>query len=513
MNNFSHNLNAARALQKNLISVTLMTTLPPMVVYSPNSAKYTIIRVYDGSLVTGCVSMLESAERRSAEPNIARSAAAFALCMFVFLFTEITVNDRGAALFGAALVSRVYTLSILSAAAGYLLFPLIVPRCASRRLEDVFLPLCACAAALSASAVIFVQSKPHFLISAAICMCSLGALGAMAHLDFAYSARGRNDAGRLAASAVSAAVFVQFIFQSTAVMPAAADAALTAIPLCAAALLLRGGHAAECPPAEPGTEYPRRALFVLMAIVALMSFACGVTDGIFTALHASGAADVSGYPRLFYPLGLIMAGVIADYKNRVYMPIVTACALTLSIASATLLSGPSGYVMALIAFYFSSGFYVLFFTISFTDAAPRTSRPALWAGMGRAVRCVSVGLLLPAEALFRGSGFMPLVIINIVLYAAILFLLYISGMLARPEARGERGAEELAEFGREYGLNAIEMEALALAIDGDLSVAEIAATLNVTPRTCERRLSSIYAKTGVQKRAGLIARYYGRETK
>ena len=40
--------------------------------------------------------------------------------------------------------------------------------------------------------------------------------------------------------------------------------------------------------------------------------------------------------------------------------------------------------LGLVVFYLSSGFFVTFFTATFTQLAPHMHAPALWAGMGRA---------------------------------------------------------------------------------------------------------------------------------
>ena len=46
--------------------------------------------------------------------------------------------------------------------------------------------------------------------------------------------------------------------------------------------------------------------------------------------------------------------------------------------------------------YVYSGFYVIFLTVLFCDFAPRTSRPELWAGLGRAVRSFAVAAVVPS---------------------------------------------------------------------------------------------------------------------
>ena len=90
---------------------------------------------------------MAGAKPKFLDRNEVRSAAGFALCMFVFLFTELLVNDRGAD------VNMIYALSATSTAAGYLVFPLVSLLTAQERKRLIFF-ICCAAVFLAASAAL-----------------------------------------------------------------------------------------------------------------------------------------------------------------------------------------------------------------------------------------------------------------------------------------------------------------------------------------------------------------------
>ena len=96
---------------------------------------------------------MAGAKPKFLDRNEVRSAAGFALCMFVLLFTELLVNDRGAALFGGEDVNMIYALSATSTAAGYLIFPLVSLLTAQERKRLIFF-ICCAAVFLAASAAL-----------------------------------------------------------------------------------------------------------------------------------------------------------------------------------------------------------------------------------------------------------------------------------------------------------------------------------------------------------------------
>ena len=117
-----------------------------------------------------------------------------------------------------------------------------------------------------------------------------------------------------------------------------------------------------------------------------MSLVAGMIDSVLTAFNAEKSYDIYGGVRLFYALGLILAGVLADIRERKYLPLSTVCTILLSSVCMFFLSDKVSYFAGTALMYLYSGFYVIFLTVMFLDFAPKSGRPELWAGMGRIVR-------------------------------------------------------------------------------------------------------------------------------
>ncbi len=82
------------------------------------------------------------------------------------------------------------------------------------------------------------------------------------------------------------------------------------------------------------------------------------------------------------------AGVVFDLAERRYMGLVMLGIAVLSTISILAVEAGADPNLGLVVFYLSSGFFVTFFTATFTQLAPRMHAPALWGGMGRAANNV-----------------------------------------------------------------------------------------------------------------------------
>ena len=92
--------------------------------------------------------------------------------------------------------------------------------------------------------------------------------------------------------------------------------------------------------------------------------------------------DIYGGVRLFYALGLILAGFLADIKERKYLPLSTVCTILLSSVCMFFLSDEVSYFAGTALMYLYSGFYVIFFTVMFLDFAPKRQQAGAVGGYG-----------------------------------------------------------------------------------------------------------------------------------
>ena len=143
-------------------------------------------------------------------------------------------------------------------------------------------------------------------------------------------------------------------------------------------------------PYSSDNQRGKKTAAALIVAVVLMSLVAGMIDSVLTAFNAEKAYNVYSGVRLFYALGLILAGLIADIRERIYLPLATVCAILLSSVCMFFLSEEVSYFAGTALMYLYSGFYVIFFTVMFLDFAPKSRCPELWAGMGRIVRSLTV---------------------------------------------------------------------------------------------------------------------------
>ena len=260
----------------------------------------------------------------------------------------------------------------------------------------------------------------------------------------------------------------------------------------------------------------KKALLLIVAVV-LMSLVAGMIDSVLTAFNAEKSYDIYGGVRLFYALGLILAGFLADIKERKYLPLSTVCTILLSSVCMFFLSDKVSYFAGTALMYLYSGFYVIFFTVMFLDFAPKSSRPELWAGMGRIVRSFTVAAtVLPAFNIYGAVGNTVLAVGSCLLSILILLVLlpYLSNAAVSKQAEkqssgnpGMSPQERLNLYAQHCLLTPRETEVLEQLLTTEDGIQEIADNMYISRRMVQRYISSIYEKTETKTRLGLFQSY------
>ena len=442
--------------------------------------------------------------------------AAFAFHFLLFQLTESLVNDRAAELLGAEAVNPVYAAGLFCTASGYLLFAVLSRRIGSVTLRRRILASMGAGYLLSALWMATTMQPLGFVVCALAGLLSAGYIGGMSHWVLASALRGGKYTGRPASAAIAAGIGIQYLVQNFLPTPAA-----WLVWLAAAVFTVvfqyrcpDGGSFSGGPPSRCGTEPRlRRRLFVLSAAVVLMSLIISLDDTVCLTLHAQGSVNLFALPRVFYAGSVLLAGCLADRKDRAYLPLATVCVLLISGFTFAFLNRPDTYWVNVCLLYTYSGFYVAFFTIMFLDAAPKSSCPELWAGMGRIARSYTLAIAtVPFIHLFDAFGSLPMMVLSTFFSAGCLLLFFVFGMLSpvRTEETPSSDAGSLEEFAQKHHLSPREAEVLAAIVDNDRSIRELAEELHISERTTYRHLTSIYEKTGASSRLGLSLIYYGK---
>lgn len=272
----------------------------------------------------------------------------------------------------------------------------------------------------------------------------------------------------------------------------------------------------KCPALEP------RALVGCLVCDSGLPFS--TLDGVTTLSDAQGSIAVDEWPRLFLAASGLVAGIVFDIRERRYMGFVMFGVMLLSIISILAVEAGASPVIGLIVFFFSSGFFVTFFTTMFLQLAPRMRTPQLWAGMGRAANNVCAFTISGASLALTQAGVVAVMIASIVLFMLASTAFIGAGLFRLPPTVRERevieaglaaesapSTEELqAEFIAPIRPHTTrDRRARAVACD-ERPLKQIADDLGISLRMVQRHLTNIYEKTDTQTRTGLTKEFMGK---
>lgn len=454
---------------------------------------------------------LESSERRGLTREQWFQAACFALCFLAFMLAEAAVNARAALLFGPGLVNAAYALGLVCTGLGFLSFPLLRKLIRGERGRRGAFFFAGVLCMISAILLLTAEQAALFSLCAALCLLSCGHIGSCVYYNHAMTFQGSRCMGRATGVGMALAVVLQFLIQSVFPLDAVFLASMIASILLVVFLVSRApwDWMLDDPlPYSAGNETPRRTALVLLSAVVLMSLVSGLIDGVITAFDSAGTYDIYHGVRLFYALGLVAAGWAADLRERRLLPLAAACFILLSSISTALLSSPAGYFAGVALMYVYNGFYVIFLTVLFCDFAPRTSRPELWAGLGRVARCFTVAAVVPPMPwLYDAWGSTALTVASCLLSVAVLLVL-VPWIIRSGKLEQHLSPEQaLEQFCQSCRLTPRESEVLQRLLESDDSLQAIATDLSISVRMVQRYVTSIYEKTGAKSRTGLHQRY------
>ena len=351
----------------------------------------------------------------------------------------------------------------------------------------------------------------------------LGLLGAAAHNAFSLTFQDDPKLATGAGAAYAAGILMQFAVNlldcggiiELIVLGAATIVicALSAAPQEAA----EGSSPDVNPFIEPSHTLAKQACWSI-ALVMILACLFSTLDNVVTFSNAHGTIAVQTWPRLFLAASGLVAGLIFDLAERRYMGLVMLGVTVLSAISILAVEAGADPNLGLIVFYLSSGFFVTFFTATFTQLAPHMHSAALWAGMGRAANNACAFTTSGVSLALVTSGNVALIMIGaLVLLVAASVAFVAAGLFRLPQTTQEREHQQLAEealaapsieeqrraFIESHGLTPREVDVLIAVTQDERPLKQIAEELGISMRMVQRHLSSIYQKTDTQTRAGL----------
>lgn len=447
-----------------------------------------------------------------------RAVIALALFTFSFLATEFRFDIAMGVLAGPEAVVGAQALILGASVIGFVGYGFV-----GHRVRGKLLLGASAAMAIAGIAAAELAADP-FTLQALGCVAFLafGLLGGAAHTRFALTFESDPKLATGAGSAYAAGILLQFA--CNLVIPAGIVEGIVLITgtIALAAVVITLPQQAEISSSTVGDKPTAKRVLAQplwsAALIAVLACMFSTLDNVVTLSNAQGIIAVQTWPRLFLAASGLVAGILFDLAERRYMGFIMFAMTALSTISILAVEAGASPVLGLIVFYLSSGFFVTFFTSLFTQLAPRTQRPHLWAGMGRATNNLCAFTISSVSLALATSGNVALIMIAaVVLFVAASGLFVAGGLFRLPQSDQERRHLEQAERALdtpsidEQRISFIEVHALTpretdvlIAVTADeRPLKQVADDLGISLRMVQRHLTSIYQKTGTQTRAGL----------
>ena len=128
----------------------------------------------------------------------------------------------------------------------------------------------------------------------------------------------------------------------------------------------------------------KTAGITLIIIVALMTCIFSTLDNAVTLVHAEGSVDIGQTPRVILAVSGLVAGYVFGINKGAFINIIMYCVTLLSVMCVAVIELGGPFMIGLVAFYMSAGFFVVYFTTMFIQFSYNTDIPEL---CGRLQRC------------------------------------------------------------------------------------------------------------------------------
>ena len=488
-----------------------------------------------------------------------RAISMLAVFTFLFLSTEYFYVNQIAQNASSARTVNVQNYALGVSAVGFCLYPLLFRFFRDRLRSAVFFTLAMLAVVCF---VILGSPVPPVLLTAAgmLLFLVLGILGSAVHYHFLCEISDKKYLARMVGISYGFAILLQFLNNSLISSALAEQLLLCAALLFIVFFLFRFQHQEASRSSQHKLPAPSASsvlpqLVLLIFLVIFMTCIFSTLDNTVTLGHADGTMDIGQWPRVLLACSGLAAGFLFDLHDRRFMNLIMYCIMMLSTLSVAILQLGGSFLIGLIVFYLSSGFFVVFFTTSFLALSEDTRCPRLWAGMGRAVNNAGAALVSNLSlSLIASDSSITLIITALVLFATVSILIAAYSMLKEPGIQTETGgtvthkiqtaceagashdtkaalgndssastapdisfdpdypqdtpnADPFSTFSTAFSLTDREQSVFDQLVNTEKSIQEIADSLFISRRTCQRYITSIYEKVGAKSRMGLYQSY------
>lgn len=458
-----------------------------------------------------------------------RVIIALAFFNFIFLGTEYLFDNMVAHVVSSEKVVIAQNCVLGASVLGFLLFA-----CLNRFLRQNGKLFCAfLITALSIICIFMIrqhETDTSVFLAGILLFIFYGISGSAVHYMAACSLRGSRHLAKTVGVAYALGLLLQF-FNNNFINRDSLEAVVLALAFVVFMILYgflyRDMESENINTIEPDAAIllpnkPAVACLALAACVLLMTCIFSTLDNVVTLYHAAGSVDIGQTPRLLLAASGLISGFLYDIGKRRYMNIIMYCVTLLSTICVLVIVAGGPFMIGLIVFYLSAGFFVVFFTTGFMDLSYSMKVPELWAGIGRALNNLCAVLIAPVSvALLQSGDGLKISILALILFVLISIVNFIyTNQLKMEKAdddiRKDKDIEETEDderkfvgFCASFSLTEREQEVLKILLTSDENVQDIAEQLFISRAALYRHIASLNEKTQTKSRIGLIQFYYG----
>lgn len=497
--------------------------------------------------------------------KLSGNISSLALFYFVFLCSEYMFDNRMAVFTDSNGVVMAQSFILGSSVPGFLSYYFIDRICDKKSFNKKIIPCISGALSLICMIGIYlIDSYAGELLFGIILFIVLGYFGSLIHTQAALAVKhlddGLNGVTQLAGISYGIGILLQLVHNNLI-----ADGVCQVIFLvvamiimtvfCAGSLCEVCGYtssdgvssventdteSADKGCAEGDKHAPRKLGIILILIVFVMTFVFATLDNAVTLVHAAGSVDIGQWPRIILAYSGIVAGFLYSTDDNRMMDFIMYIVLLLSTTCLIVISCGGPFMVGLIIFYLSAGFFSVYFASRFMIFACHTDKPALWAGMGRAVNNTAAVVVAGVSLYIMRAPQYVTMIIGVLLFAVTSVIVFVyheqlrrgdTEIYSSVESHNtenvyrKKPAEDKADitvheaakmtddellelFVQEFNLTPREGEVLAYLLHSDESMQEVAKQLAVSRAALYRHIANMNEKTKTKARMGLVQFYY-----
>lgn len=251
--------------------------------------------------------------------------------------------------------------------------------------------------------------------------------------------------------------------------------------------------------------YTPKQIALAAIIVLLLSFVKNIGFYFPTEDYVTGAVSPI-FIRLFYAIGLILAGFIND-KSRRYGSICCICALVFPFLVLSLEHIAVAGIIAWVLGYIFFGFFSVYRVVIFSDISRSTPEALYLAGFGLMFgRLGDATSSMFGIALNQNVEYIILLATLLFITTIIIYFQFYNQVYVVVIPRLKNQEDVFHDFLKAYDISHRETEVLRQLLDG-LSNSEIAAKLYISESTVKFHVRNILKKTNCNNRTEIITLY------